>query len=56
MLVRVQRTNRPIGGIDMDAMLNELHLLRLTLEITTVVLAVGIGAATVMFAIAMVRE
>ena len=27
----------------MDAMLNELHLLRLTLEITTVVLAVGMG-------------
>ena len=40
----------------MDAILNELHLLRLTLEITTVVLAVGIGIGLVLSVIYLVRE
>ena len=40
----------------MDAILYELNLLRLTLEITTVVLAVGLGAFFILGVVYLVRE
>ena len=40
----------------MDAIVYELNLLRLTLEITTVVLAVGIGIGFILGVIYLVRE